>query len=402
MAASNEYKLISADVARASSRPTIFEARPPGEPARPRAEARRARRRERLARRRLRAGAAAGDRGDGYRVGTGPPTVRSRTDRWRGTRCCPRCTTRPSASRRSGPTASTPRSSTRRPGLWDAIKQLDDDELKLALVAGVQRLARRVLRATSPTGCSGWRSCRPRASRTRRPSCCGASNELGLRGAVARRVAERRARRREPGRRPVLGDGQRSARADQPALRRRRRRRSTTPPSGIAPGLRPPMADALLPMVAAGVFDRYPDVKVVFAHGDAGWALHWMEFFDINYVRHKHLVGVRAAGSRRRAVGVHAPARVVHVPPGSSGGEEPAPARCRAPDVGEPLPVRRLELARQPPAGDARHRRGAARRAAGAARRQRRAALPAARLRRRVHRATRWRRSSSSCTSRSE
>lgn len=63
----------------------------------------------------------------------------------------------------------------------------------------------------------------------------------------------------------------------------------TAPPSGIAPGLKPPMADALLPMIAAGVFDRFPEVKVVFAHGDAGWALHWMEFFDINYVRHKHL-----------------------------------------------------------------------------------------------------------------
>ena len=30
-------------------------------------------------------------------------------------------------------------------------------------------------------------------------------------------------------------------------------------------------------------------MKIVLAHGDAGWALHWMEFFDINYVRHKHL-----------------------------------------------------------------------------------------------------------------
>jgi predicted TIM-barrel fold metal-dependent hydrolase len=64
---------------------------------------------------------------------------------------------------------------------------------------------------------------------------------------------------------------------------------STLPPGGIAPGLKPPMADAMLPMVAGGVFDRYPNVKVVFAHGDAGWALHWMEFFDINYVRQKHL-----------------------------------------------------------------------------------------------------------------
>ena len=63
----------------------------------------------------------------------------------------------------------------------------------------------------------------------------------------------------------------------------------TTPPTGIAPGMKPPMAEAMLPMVAAGVFDRFPDVKIVLAHGDAGWALHWMEFFDINYVRHKHL-----------------------------------------------------------------------------------------------------------------
>ncbi|HWS45142.1 MAG TPA: amidohydrolase family protein, partial [Acidimicrobiia bacterium] len=63
----------------------------------------------------------------------------------------------------------------------------------------------------------------------------------------------------------------------------------TTPPSGIVPGLKPPMADALLPIVAAGIFDRYPDARVVFAHADAGWALHWMEFFDANYVRHKHL-----------------------------------------------------------------------------------------------------------------
>jgi len=49
------------------------------------------------------------------------------------------------------------------------------------------------------------------------------------------------------------------------------------------------MADTLLPMVAAGVFDRYPDLKIVLAHADAGWAMHWMEFFDINYARMKHL-----------------------------------------------------------------------------------------------------------------
>ena len=42
------------------------------------------------------------------------------------------------------------------------------------------------------------------------------------------------------------------------------------------------MADAALPLVAAGVFDRFPDVRIVFAHGNAGWAFHWLEFMDIN------------------------------------------------------------------------------------------------------------------------
>jgi predicted TIM-barrel fold metal-dependent hydrolase len=66
-------------------------------------------------------------------------------------------------------------------------------------------------------------------------------------------------------------------------------RAESVPPGGIAPGLKPPMADSALPLVAARVFDRFPDVRLVFAHGDAGWAVHWLEFTDINYVRHRHL-----------------------------------------------------------------------------------------------------------------
>jgi predicted TIM-barrel fold metal-dependent hydrolase len=63
----------------------------------------------------------------------------------------------------------------------------------------------------------------------------------------------------------------------------------TSPSAGIAPGLKPQMADVPLPMVAAGVFDRHPNLRVVLAHGDAGWAFHWLEFLDINYVRQRHL-----------------------------------------------------------------------------------------------------------------
>jgi predicted TIM-barrel fold metal-dependent hydrolase len=53
--------------------------------------------------------------------------------------------------------------------------------------------------------------------------------------------------------------------------------------------MKPQMADVVLPMVAAGVFDRFPDVKLVLAHGDASWSMHWLEFTDMYYLRHRHL-----------------------------------------------------------------------------------------------------------------
>jgi predicted TIM-barrel fold metal-dependent hydrolase len=61
------------------------------------------------------------------------------------------------------------------------------------------------------------------------------------------------------------------------------------PRGGIAPGLKPQMADPVLPLAASGVFDRHPNVRIVFAHADAGWVMHWMEYADIIYVRHRHL-----------------------------------------------------------------------------------------------------------------
>jgi predicted TIM-barrel fold metal-dependent hydrolase len=64
---------------------------------------------------------------------------------------------------------------------------------------------------------------------------------------------------------------------------------NTAPPRGISAGVKPPLTDAVLPMVTAGVLDRFPNVKLVSAHADAGWALHWLEFMDIQYVRHRHL-----------------------------------------------------------------------------------------------------------------
>jgi predicted TIM-barrel fold metal-dependent hydrolase len=64
----------------------------------------------------------------------------------------------------------------------------------------------------------------------------------------------------------------------------------TAPSSGVAAGLTPPMADVARPLVMTGLFDRCPNVRVVFAHGDAGWAFRWLEGMDTSYLRTSHVL----------------------------------------------------------------------------------------------------------------
>lgn len=172
-------------------------------------------------------------------------------------------------------------------GLWDAIKQLEDAELKVALIKTYNDWIAEFC-AYQPDRLFGLAKLPSTSVQEAQDELLRCVNELGLRGAVLDTWPSGAPTGGHPADDPFwktvndlrvpislhFGVGQAAI---------------TTPVSGIAPGLKPPMADALLPMVAAGLFDRYPDVKVVFAHGDAGWAMHWMEFFDINYVRHKHL-----------------------------------------------------------------------------------------------------------------
>ena len=250
MAASNEYKLISADS-------HVLE--PPDDlrgaaSRRACATARRSSSRTTAGARGSstdRAGAVAGDRGDRVRVGTGPPTVRVADGPVSWDAVLPALydpAERVQAQWSDSVDAEILYPST---GLWDAIKQLDDAELKLALVRGVQRLDRRVLRVRSRTGCSGWRSCRRRACEDAQAELLRCVNELGLRGAVLDTWPSGAPTGGNPADEPFWETVNDLARADQPALRRRTRGRSRRRVSGIAPGLRPPMADALLPMVAA-------------------------------------------------------------------------------------------------------------------------------------------------------
>jgi predicted TIM-barrel fold metal-dependent hydrolase len=172
-------------------------------------------------------------------------------------------------------------------GLWDAVKQLDDGVLKLALIKAYNDWIAELC-SHAPDRLFGLAKLPATGVEDARAELLRCVDELGLRGAVLDDWPSGSPAGGRPDDEPFW-DTVNDLRVPISLHFAVGATAQTTPPSGIAPGLKPPMADALLPMVAAGVFDRYPNVRVVFAHGDAGWALHWMEFFDINYVRHKHL-----------------------------------------------------------------------------------------------------------------
>jgi predicted TIM-barrel fold metal-dependent hydrolase len=171
--------------------------------------------------------------------------------------------------------------------LWESITALDDRELKLACARAYNDWIAR-FSAHSPDRLIGLAKIPSTTCEDARDELLRCVKELSLRGAILDAW---------PSGNAVAGNA-----ADDPfweAVNELRvpvslhhaigGAKSTLPPSGIAPGLKPPMADAALPLVASGVFDRFPNVKLVLTHGNAGWAFHWLEFMDINYVRHRHL-----------------------------------------------------------------------------------------------------------------
>jgi predicted TIM-barrel fold metal-dependent hydrolase len=172
------------------------------------------------------------------------------------------------------------------PELWDAIRVLDDAELKVALVQAYNDWLAEFCRH-SPTRLFGLAKLPSTSVADADAELRRAMTELGLRGAILDAWPSGAVAGGNPDDDPFWST------VDELqvpiSLHYGIGAHGTVPPTGIAPGMKPPMAEAMLPMVAAGVFDRFPNVKIVLAHGDAGWALHWMEFFDINYVRHKHL-----------------------------------------------------------------------------------------------------------------
>src|SRR5579875_3649660 len=173
------------------------------------------------------------------------------------------------------------------PGLWDAIKQLDDRELKVACVRAYNDWIAEFSSYNSERliGLAKIPSTTVEDARAELLRCV---KELNLRGAIIDAWPGGSAVAGEPGD-DLFWEAVNDTGVPVSLHYAVGAYARTAPPGGIAPGLKPPMADAALPLAAAGVFDRFPKVRLVFAHGDAGWALHWLEFTDINYLRHRHL-----------------------------------------------------------------------------------------------------------------
>jgi predicted TIM-barrel fold metal-dependent hydrolase len=172
------------------------------------------------------------------------------------------------------------------PELWDAIKSLEDRDVKLACTRAYNDWIAE-FSAHSPNRLLGLAKIPTTGAEDARDELLRAVNDLNLRGIILDAwpglgVATDEAN-------DIFWEAVNETKVPVSLHYAIGTEASTAPPTGIFAGVKPPLADAALPMVVGGVFDRFPNVRLVFAHADAGWAFHWLEFMDINYVRHRHL-----------------------------------------------------------------------------------------------------------------
>jgi predicted TIM-barrel fold metal-dependent hydrolase len=170
------------------------------------------------------------------------------------------------------------------PYLWDAIKQVEDGELRLACARAYNDWLAEFC-AHDPQRLIGVAKIPTSSIDDASKELVRCTEELGLRGAVLDAFPDD-ATGPTDDKLDAIWEVAASARIPVTMHYGLGDSRSA-PTAGITAGQKPPMAAAGLPLV--GAFDRYPDLRMVFAHGDAGWAFFWLEFFDNTYLRQRHL-----------------------------------------------------------------------------------------------------------------
>ena len=242
------------------------------------------------------------------------------------------------AARRSTPTASTPRCSTAIPYLWDAIKQLDDAELRLGCAQAYNDWIAEFC-SHDPTRLIGVGRIPTAEIEDARREMRPLRRRPGPEGVRARCLAGRRSGPADP---DLDALWEVAARAGCPiSLHYGLGDSRSAPTAGIAAGLKPPAADAMLPLASVGRVRPVPD------SADGVGARRRRLDLPLDGVPRQHLPtaasprALQAAQPRRVPERVPASPLLVHRAAGPSRGHQPADVRDRAPDVGEPLPARR-------------------------------------------------------------
>ena len=173
------------------------------------------------------------------------------------------------------------------PGLWDAIKQIEDADLKLACVRAYNDWIAEFTEY-SPDRLIGLGKIPSGNVDDANSELLRCVEQLKLRGVVLDTW---------PGDSPAPGDPEADVfwntvnETGVPvsihyALGLNS---ETARPTAVGPGRVPPMAETAIPLLETELFDRCPNVRIVFAHGDAGWVASWLEHMDIGYMRRIHM-----------------------------------------------------------------------------------------------------------------
>jgi predicted TIM-barrel fold metal-dependent hydrolase len=172
------------------------------------------------------------------------------------------------------------------PYLWDAIKQIDDAEVRLGCAQAYNDWLAEFC-AHAPDKLIGVGRIPTSGVAAARDEMRRCIDDLGLKGFVFDAWPDDASGPADPALDPLWEVANESGLPV--SLHFGVGNARSAPPANISAGLKPPAAEVMLPLASANVFGRFPDLRMVMAHADAGWTFHWMEFLDNNYLRQRHL-----------------------------------------------------------------------------------------------------------------
>ena len=168
------------------------------------------------------------------------------------------------------------------PGLWDAIKNVDDPEIKLACVRAYNDWIAE-FSAVSPGRLIGLGKIPVTGTEDAVAELKRCAEELKLKGVVLDFLPHGGESQPEPEDKRFWEAAE--ALGVPVSIHYGLGHSRTVPPPVAGPGKTPPMFDIMMPLAASGAFDDFPGLKIVMSHGNSGWVPYALENMDNRYLR---------------------------------------------------------------------------------------------------------------------